>query len=230
MHFITRRLLLKASTAALALMTIPCIAWAERNWDAPRIVTTYCSGCHGVDGNSQLPYFPKLAGLNPKYAEKKLSAFKEPAAPPVDELYWWTLRLTGAKKDAGNVTHDERVDMDGVAHAAKPAVMKEAILWYAKQTPSPGHSSDKMLVEKGRTLFMLGVPAQKITACVTCHGAEAQGQGTVPLLAGQNAEYIEGQLDKFRKGDRKHAPEMTMVTRDLDSEQAHAAAVYLQSK
>ena len=66
------------------------------------LYATTCSGCHGVDGNSQLPYFPKLAGLDAKYAEKKLAIFQETASPPVDELYWWTLKAVGAKKDAGN--------------------------------------------------------------------------------------------------------------------------------
>jgi cytochrome c553 len=219
-----------ATAKAMALITISSLAEAQRNWDAPRIVATYCSGCHGVDGNSQLPYFPKLAGLDAKYAEKKLMAFKEPATPPVDELYWWTIKELGMKRAPVNVTRGERINMEGVAHDAKPEVINEAVVWYAKQSPAPGHSSNKKLVETGGNLFLHGIPAQKIIACTTCHGANAQGQGVAPRLAGQNAEYIEAQLDKFRKGDRRHAPEMTTVTRDLDNEQAHAAAIYLQSR
>jgi cytochrome c553 len=222
--------LLMTAARVLALISVSSLAHAQRNWDAPPIVTTYCSGCHRVDGNSQLPYFPKLAGLDAKYAEKKLTAFKEPATPPVDELLAWTLKSITAKKDPVNVTHNERIDMEGVAHAAKADVIKEAVDWYAKQTPFRGHSSDKAAMVTGGNLFLHGVPEQKILACATCHGANAQGQGPAPRLAGQNAEYIEGQLDKFRKGDRRHAPEMTMVTRDLDREQAHAAAVFLQSR
>jgi cytochrome c553 len=65
---------------------------------------------------------------------------------------------------------------------------------------------------------------------MNCHGPNAEGKGMAPRLAGQNAEYIESQLVKFRLGDRTHAPEMTMVTRDLDPSQAHAAAAYLQSR
>ncbi|MGI8961032.1 MAG: c-type cytochrome [Bryobacteraceae bacterium] len=221
---------MKAAGTALALATTTFPVYGQKRWDAPRIVTTYCSGCHGIDGNSQLPYFPKLAGLDATYAEKKLAAFKEPASPPVDELYWWTLRAIGARKDAGNLTRNERINMEGVAHAAKPDVMKEAVLWYANQPPAPGHSSNKALIEEGRNLFTKGLPAQKILPCMTCHGPDAQGKGLAPRLAGQNAEYIEGQLDKFRKGDRSHAPEMTIVTRDLDPQQAHAAAAYLQSR
>lgn len=220
----------RAAATALALAAIPSPGYGQKRWDAPRIVTTYCSGCHGIDGNSQLPYIPKLAGLDPTYAEKKLGAFKEPASPPVDELYWWTVKEIGAKKEADNVTREERINMEGVAHAAKPEVIREAVLWYSTQTPARGHSANKTVIERGRNLFMNGLPAQKVLACTTCHGLDAQGKGLAPRLAGQNGEYIEGQLDKFRKGDRRHAPEMTMVTRDLDPEQAHAVAAYLQSK
>lgn len=182
-----------------------------------------------MDGNAQLPYFPKLAGLNVAYAEKKLAAFEE-NSPDVDELYWWTLKAMGAKKHAGNATRNEQINMEGVAHAAKPDVLKQALLWYAKQPSVAGHSANKKLIEQGKKLFTEGLPSEKVLPCISCHGADAQGKGPAPRLAGQNSEYIEAQLDKFRKGDRKHAPEMTMVTRDLDPERAHAMAAYLQSE
>jgi len=203
-------------------------ASAQKNWNAPRIVTTYCSGCHGIDGNAQLPYMPKLSGIDPAYAERKLTAFEE-ISPPVDELFSGLLNLTDPKKEPANVTRQERINMEGVAHAAKPGEMKEALLWYAKQTREPGRSGNKRLLAQGKELFMDGVPAQKVLPCQTCHGRDAQGKGFAPRLAGQNSEYLEGQLAKFRQGDRRHAPEMTMVTRDLDSDQARAVAAYLQS-
>lgn len=226
---ILRKSLTQAVTGALALLTTISSAYGQKRWDAPRVVTSYCSGCHGIDGNAQLPYFPKLGGLDAAYAEKKLTAFKE-FSPPVDELFSEVLKLTAANKGAGNVSLQERINMEGVAHAAKPEVMKEAVAWYAAQPPVPGHSANKTLIEQGKHLFMHGLPAQKVLACVSCHGPDAQGKGPVPRLAGQNAEYIESQLAKFRRGDRRHAPEMTMVTRDLDAEQARAAAAYLQSR
>jgi cytochrome c553 len=217
------------SLIAAALLTFAASAWGQKQWNAPGIVTTYCAGCHGVDGNTQLPYFPKLAGLNAAYAEKKLAAFKEPAAPPVDELFRWLMKVSQPKK-AGSATREGRMNMEGVAHAAKPEVIKEAVEWYAKQPPAAGRSANKDLVVQGKDLFTNGIPAQKVLACVTCHGPDAEGKSTAPRLAGQNAEYIEGQLAKFRKGDRRHAPEMTVVSRDLDGDQAKAAAAYLQSK
>jgi cytochrome c553 len=200
------------------------LAYGQKRWDSPKVVTVYCSGCHGVDGNAQLPYFPRLAGMQVAYSEKKLGAFKEPMSPQVDELFAW---VSGEKR---NVTRDERINMEGVAHAASPEVIKEALIWYSQQQPAPGHGSDKKLMAAGEEIFRKGVPAQKILPCMTCHGENAEGKGTAPRLAGQNAEYVESQLVKFRKGDRSHAPEMTMVTRDLDATQAHAAAAYLQSR
>lgn len=221
---------IKTAAASLALITLNSVVCAQKRWGAPKIVTTYCSGCHGVDGNAQLPYFPKLAGLDPTYAEKKLTAFKETASPPVDELYWRTLKVMGLKKGTANVTRNERINMEGVAHAANSEDEKQAVIWYAQQPPAPGRSANKALVEQGKALFTRGMPAQKILACMICHGPDAQGKGVAPRLAGQNAEYMEAQIDKFRKGDRIHAPEMTTVTRDLDPQQAHAVAVYLQSR
>ena len=217
------------ATAAASFMVVSN-AWGQRRWDAPKLVTNYCSGCHGVDGNTQLPYFPKLAGLDAAYAEKKMTAFREPSGPPVDEALWWALKVVGSKKGAGNVTRQERMNMEGVAHAETPEQIRAAVQWYAQQTPVSGRPSDKALVTQGHDLFTKGVPAQKILACATCHGPDAAGKGPAPRLAGQNAEYIIDQLEKFRKGDRRHSPEMTMVTRDLDPDQARAAAAYLQSR
>src|SRR5690554_4719998 len=35
-----------------------------------------CAACHGMDGNSLVPLFPKLAGQHPTYIAKQLAAFK----------------------------------------------------------------------------------------------------------------------------------------------------------
>lgn len=212
------------------MLILAASATAQKNWDAPKIVTTYCSGCHGVDGNTTLPYFPKLAGLNAAYAEKKMTAFHEPSSPPVDEFFWWALKVAGSKKGAGNYTRQERMNMEGVVHAEKSGELKQAVEWYEKQPPTSGHAGNKALITQGKDLFEKGIPEQKVLACATCHGPDAAGKGPAPRLAGQNAEYTVDQLEKFSRGDRRHAPEMTMVTRDLDPEQARAAAAYLQSR
>ena len=36
-----------------------------------------CAGCHGADGNSVVPMYPKLAGQHAQYIAKQLHAFKD---------------------------------------------------------------------------------------------------------------------------------------------------------
>ena len=43
--------------------------------------TLVCSACHGADGNSVVPMFPKLAGQNERYLIKQLHDIKSGARP-----------------------------------------------------------------------------------------------------------------------------------------------------
>ena len=223
------RAISKAAIAISALVVMNTSLRAQKRWDAPSIVTMNCSGCHKIDGNAELPYVPRLAGLDTAYAEKKMAEYTEGAAPATDELYGLIMNALDEKPRV-NLTSNEQVYMVGPAHAVTLEQAKQALQWYAKQCPTPGRHRDNALTQQGKQIFEKGVPDQQILACASCHGQNAQGQGTAPLLAGQNAEYVQGQMDKFRKGDRKHAPEMTMVAKEITAEQAHAVAAYLQSK
>jgi cytochrome c553 len=217
------------ATAAV-LMLCPAAFAAHRNWAAPRIVTWNCSGCHGIDGRSQPPYFPRLAGLNADYAEKKIAEFQEAAKPPVDELLARALSVVAPKLGVSRV--EARINMVGIAHGITAEDTKMATAWYAKQEPIPGRAGDPALLEQGKALFLNGLHDQGLPACMTCHGAEAEGKGSVPRLAGQNGSYILSELAKFNAGDRKHAPEMTIVAQhvDSDSKEYRALAAYLQSR
>ncbi|WP_373018997.1 cytochrome c [Thiomicrorhabdus sp.] len=44
--------------------------------DAPAKANT-CVGCHGANGNSVVPNFPKLAGQHANYLEKQLKDFRD---------------------------------------------------------------------------------------------------------------------------------------------------------
>ena len=225
----------KPGVSTLALLLLAFSLHGETRWDAPQIVTENCSGCHEIDGNAQLSYFPRVAGLDPAYAKKKLAQFAESPSPPVDDLlHLVASAMDGHKVDghatAGNNTPNERINMLGMAHAVKPEALQEAVEWYAKQSPAPGHGRNTALIQQGEEIFAKGVPDQHIIPCITCHGQSAQGQSSVPRLAGQNSAYLVAQLDKFRRGDRKHAPEMTMEVRELNPEQARAVSAYVQSK
>ena len=75
-------------------------------------VDQVCQACHGTDGNSQVPDYPKLAGQNQDYLAKALRDYK-----------------SGARKDptmngfAGTLTTQ---DIDNLAayYSSQPAVLQ----------------------------------------------------------------------------------------------------------
>ena len=46
---------------------------------AKKKVSEVCQACHGMDGNSQVPDYPKLAGQNQDYLAKALRDYKSGA-------------------------------------------------------------------------------------------------------------------------------------------------------
>ena len=68
-----------------------------------------CVGCHGADGNSMVPNFPKLAGQHASYTEKQLKDFRD-----------------GFRKDA---------TMAAFAKGLTDAEIKELAAFYAAQVP-----------------------------------------------------------------------------------------------
>jgi cytochrome c5 len=44
--------------------------------------------------------------------------------------------------------------------------------------------------------------ADRYGTCVSCHGAEGQGMGIFPKIAGQTPEYIAGRLQQYRAGEQ----------------------------
>ena len=43
--------------------------------EAVQLAATVCAACHGVDGNSTDPAYPKLAGMDQEYMLRQLKAF-----------------------------------------------------------------------------------------------------------------------------------------------------------
>ena len=50
--------------------------WAADNAAAGKEKSAACAACHGADGNSIVPDFPKLAGQNADYLSHTLKAYK----------------------------------------------------------------------------------------------------------------------------------------------------------
>ncbi len=134
-----------------------------------------CGACHGVDGNSAVPNFPKLAGLGEKYLVKQMQDIRS------------GLRPVAAM--AGQV--DNMTDQD----------LADIAAYYDAQVRSP-ELTDPELLELGRKVYMSGIMDRKVAACSGCHSPSGKGNAPAgfPALAGQHADYIAAQLKMFRKG------------------------------
>ncbi len=165
------------AVAIVALGTAVSVSAAVLQGDpaAGEAKAVTCGACHGVDGNSAVPNFPKLAGLGEKYLVKQMKDIRS------------GLRPVAAM--AGQV--DNMTDQD----------LADIAAYYDSQTRAP-EVTDPDLLELGRKVYMSGIMDRKVAACSGCHSPSGQGNGPAgfPALAGQHADYIAAQLKMFRKG------------------------------
>lgn len=166
--------------------------------------STVCAACHGTDGNSMVPSFPKLAGQAESYTIKQLKDIKS-GARPVPEM-------------AAIVANLSEQDMADLA------------AYYAKQTPTSG-AADPELVELGQQVYRGGNAESGVAACSACHGSTGDGMAEAgfPALAGQHSAYIEAQLKAFRAAGREDA-EGKRRTNDGESRMMQATAARLSDK
>ena len=176
---------------------------------ATTLAQQVCSGCHGVDGNSVSPAFPRLAGQQPAYIVNQLSGYRsQQRADPAGTRYMW-----------------------GLSRNMTDAQIAEFADYFSQQTPkkSSAAAADEATMALGKKIFTEGIPNTQAIACVTCHGPAAQGAGTFPRLAYQHADYIVKQLNIFQKDRGREGTPMTAITHQLTAEQKTAVASYLQN-
>ncbi len=173
---------------------------------AQQIVKQNCGGCHGIQGNSVIPAYPKLAAQIPHYIRGQLQDF-----------------AAGARTSPV---------MSGIAKALTDVQIKELAQYFSQQTNKNTVHPDAQLVTQGEKIFHGGVSATHIPACAACHGPAAIGLPPLfPRLAGQNAPYIESQLQAFRGKKRSNDPNAMMrgIAASLTDKEIKAVAAYLGS-
>jgi cytochrome c553 len=193
---------------ALALATLFTAGASAAPQDAKALASGVCSACHGPEGRSVSPVFPRLAGQQSAYIMLQLDAFRgHLRSDPNAQAYMW-----GMSSQLGDDTIKELAD------------------YYAAQKPVPGQPGDSKLVAAGAEIYGKGVPAQGVPACASCHGASAEGAAAFPRLGGQHVDYLVAQLQGFQSGLRSNAPIMSAVVRTLTAEQIKAVAAYAASR
>lgn len=196
----------------LSLLTISCAAPSSQAQDAQaeRIATQVCASCHGPKGDSISPAFPKVAGQQKIYLETQLKAFRDRTrADPMAQAYMWGMTSQLSDETLGNLA-----------------------AYYSAQSPARGRIGDPKLIQAGRTIYEQGLPAANVQACATCHGKDAEGNGSFPRLAGQHSEYLVKQLVLFKSELRAggSAPIMHNITTGMSFEQMEAVAAYVMSR
>ena len=143
--------------------------------EAGQVKAATCVACHGVDGNSAVPTFPKLAGLGHKYLLKQMQDIRDGRRP---------VALMAGQVD--NMTDEDLSDI---------------AVFYDAQERSGG-MSDPDKVALGKKVYLAGIADRQVPACSGCHSPTGNGNSLAgyPSLGGQHAEYIASQLKMFRKG------------------------------
>jgi len=161
-----------------------------------------CAACHGADGNSGTPAYPKLAQQHPEYLVKQLQEYKS----------------------------DKRSNaiMKGFASMLSDDDMKNIAYWLTTQKAKTGFASDKDLVTLGERIYRGGIADRQVPACAGCHSPNGAGiPSQYPRLAGQHAEYAVTQLTSFRDGIRKNSLPMTQVAAKMNDREIKAVADYV---
>lgn len=181
----------KRIAVLLALCFVAAGAQAAGNADAGKQKAVACGACHGADGNSLAPTFPKLAGQHEKYLLKQLHDIK-----------------SGAR----NIP-----TMAGQLDAMSGQDLADIAAYFAAQQASPGAAREE-LVALGETVYRAGIREKGVAACAGCHSPTGSGNGPAgfPALSGQHSDYIAVSLRAFRNDERTNDGD-TRIMRDVAS-------------
>ncbi len=174
---------------------------------AERLATQVCATCHGPKGESRIsPAFPRLAGQQADYIESQLKAFRDRSrGDPMAQAFMW-----------------------GMASQLSDDVITQLAAYFAAQKPVKSAAAAPKLVATGRTIFTEGIPAANVVPCMSCHGQHAEGNASIPRLAGQHVEYLVKQLGLFKSEMRADAAAAIMHVNvaGMTLEQMEAVAAY----
>jgi cytochrome c553 len=224
-----------ASGVALLMGALPmaatAVSAAQRYTDLRRIEpihgdaaagaqkATVCFACHGANGVSVAPTFPRLAGQRADYLYHRLVSFNH--ADPKDPYY-------------------SKSPMTALAAKLSDDDMRDLATFFATQVPQATEVAAAAAASpRGELLYRSGDLSRGVPPCQGCHGAEAEGvhapavqYAAYPSLRGQYAPYVIARLTGFRQGlphDSSNDFIMSGVARTLDDDAIQAIAAWLSS-
>ena len=199
-----------ASTAAApATESAPAATAAVKPGDATagQGKAAASGACHGLDGNSTDPQYPKLAGQSEQYIVHQLTNFK--------------------------TSKRQNPIMLGMATPLSEQDMHDIGAYFSSKNPLPG-VADQALVAHGEELFRQGDPKRDIPACMACHSIDGRGNpgAMYPELTSQHAQYIQATLKAWHDGttwgDDPHSQIMPSIAQKLSADDIAALASYVE--
>lgn len=183
-------------------------AMAGADPELGRAKAALCGACHGADGNSAAPIFPKLAGQQASYIEKQITEFH-----------------SGFRKDPVMSAQAATVSLEDIPHIAA---------YFSSQKIARGETKPDLaeMTALGERLFRGGNPVSHVPACSGCHGPQGAGNSAarIPRVGDQSPEYVAKALKDFRSGTRINDPNGMMrgVAARLTDDEIAALAQYIQ--
>jgi cytochrome c553 len=187
--------------------------YADGSEQAGATKAAVCFSCHGPNGNSQNPVWPRLAGQQAVYIAEQLHLFKA------------GIRKNPVMQPMAAGLSDQ--DIDNLA------------VFFAAQTPV-GLEADPSYWKAGQALYVDGDAAHDVPGCVACHGPLGRGNPAAgyPALEAQQSVYVVSQLQSYASGTRYSGPNATTATpnsiimfdiaKRLTPEQMRDVASYVQ--
>lgn len=196
----------KLIVSLLLTLGLVGVAHAAGDAKAGQAKAAVCGACHGADGNSMAPNFPKLAGQGERYLLKQMHDIKDGKRT--------VLEMTGLLT---NLSDEDLADIAA---------------YFSSQNGSVG-AADPKLVAQGEALFRGGKLAEGMPACTGCHNPAGQGNAEAgfPHLGGQHAAYTAKQLTAFREGERTNdgdAMIMRSIAGKLSNKDIAAISSYIE--
>ena len=189
-----------------ALSMVP--AAMAGNAEAGKTKAAACGGCHGMDGNSPIPAYPKLAGQNEAYITKQVKDFK------------------------ANTTRQNAI-MLGMVAALSDEDAADIGAYFQSQKLSAAAPFDDSKLAAGREIYKGGNLQTGVPACQACHGPDGSGTAGIgyPQLGGQYVDYTLAQLKAFKEGSRSNDDKMLMrsIVEKMSEEDMVAVANYIAS-
>ena len=166
-----------APTAAVPAATGPLDPFEHGNIEAGATKAAVCSACHGPNGNSTNPEWPRLAGQSAIYIAEQLRLFKD------------GIRANPIMKPLASGLSDQDIS--------------DLAVYYESQTVS-GLEADPSYWKAGYDLYRRGDKTRNIPACIACHGPVGRGNivGGYPALRAQQSVYVVKQLNDYAGSTR----------------------------